>query len=81
MTDIVNATGVTQTNVPFHLRALHEGGFVRADRRGPSIYCCLTDPRLLRIQNDLRDWPRTDPLCRRARPGLGASPRADRSGR
>jgi len=56
VTDIIDATGLAQTNVSFHLRVLREGGFVRAERRGPFIYYCLSDPRLLRILHDLRDW-------------------------
>ena len=34
VTEIINATGLGQTNVSFHLRVLREAGFVRADRRG-----------------------------------------------
>jgi len=56
VTDIIDATGLAQTNVSFHLRVLREGGFVRAERRGPFIYYCLSDPKLLRILHDLRDW-------------------------
>ena len=56
VTDIINATGLPQTNVSFHLRILREGGFVRAERRGPFIYYCLDDPELLRILYELREW-------------------------
>ena len=56
VTDIVNATGLGQTNVSFHLRVLREAGFVRAERRGPFIYYCLTDTELLRILHDLKRW-------------------------
>lgn len=56
VTDIINATGLGQTNVSFHLRILREGGFVRAERRGPFIYYCLTDPELLHILRDLKHW-------------------------
>ena len=56
VTDIIDATGLAQTNVSFHLRVLREGGFVRAERRGPFIYYCLSDPKLLRILHDLRNW-------------------------
>jgi DNA-binding transcriptional ArsR family regulator len=56
VTDVIDATGLSQTNVSFHLRVLREGGFVRAERRGPFIYYCLSDPKLLRILHDLRDW-------------------------
>jgi DNA-binding transcriptional ArsR family regulator len=56
VTDIINATGLGQTNVSFHLRILREAGFVRAERRGPFIYYCLTDPELLHILRDLNRW-------------------------
>ncbi len=56
VTDIINATGMGQTNVSFHLRVLREAGFVRAERRGPFIYYCLADAELLRILHDLTRW-------------------------
>ena len=56
VTDIINATGLGQTNVSFHLRVLREAGFVRAERRGPFIYYCLADPELLHILHDLKQW-------------------------
>lgn len=56
VTDIINATGLGQTNVSFHLRILREAGFVRAERRGPFSYYCLTDPELLHILRDLKHW-------------------------
>ncbi|MCV0368915.1 metalloregulator ArsR/SmtB family transcription factor [Filomicrobium sp.] len=56
VTDIINATGLAQTNVSFHLRVLREAGFVRAERRGAFIYYCLADPELLRILYDLMRW-------------------------
>lgn len=56
VTDIIQATGLGQTNVSFHLRVLREAGLVRAERRGPFIYYCLADPELLRILRDLKHW-------------------------
>jgi len=56
VTDIIDATGLGQTNVSFHLRVLREAGFVRAERRGAFIYYCLTDPELLHILRDLKHW-------------------------
>jgi len=53
---LVEATGMTQTNVSFHLRALREAGLVRSERRGPFIYYCLSDPDILRILHELRHW-------------------------
>lgn len=68
VTDITNATGLTQTNVSFHLRVLREAGFVRTERRGSFIYYCLADPELLRILHDLVRW-----LDRRRMPVAGIS--------
>jgi ArsR family transcriptional regulator len=56
VTDIIQATGLGQTNVSFHLRVLREAGFVRAERRGSFIYYCLADTELLRILHDLKQW-------------------------
>ncbi len=56
VSSIMDATGMTQTNVSFHLRALREAGLVRAERRGPFVYYCLADPDLLRILNELKSW-------------------------
>ena len=56
VTDIINATGLPQTNVSFHLRVLRDGGFVRSERRGPFIYYCLDDPELLSILHRLKEW-------------------------
>jgi ArsR family transcriptional regulator len=65
VTDIINATGLGQTNVSFHLRVLREAGFVRAERRGPFVYYCLADADLLRILCDLKNWlvARRDPVA------------------
>jgi len=56
VTDVVQATGMSETNVSFHLRALREAGLVRPERRGPFVYYCLPDPRLLDILHDLAEW-------------------------
>ena len=56
VSDIVKATGMTQTNVSFHLRLLREAGLVRPERRGPFVYYCLHDNELLEILDDLSEW-------------------------
>jgi len=56
VTDIIEATGLEQTNVSFHLRALREAGLLRAERRGPFIYYCLPDPELLKMLGQLDTW-------------------------
>ena len=70
VTDVINTTGLGQTNVSFHLRVLREAGFVRAERRGPFIYYCLADPELLRILHDLKQWldTRQAPVAGKANP-------------
>jgi DNA-binding transcriptional ArsR family regulator len=59
VTDVIQATGLAQTNVSFHLRALREAGLVRAERRGSFIYYCLPDPELLNILGHLNVWLET----------------------
>jgi len=56
VSDIIAATGLSQTNVSFHLRALREARVVRPERRGAFIYYCLPDPELLRLLDDFRRW-------------------------
>ena len=56
VTDIVEDTGLSQTNVSFHLRALREAGLVKPERRGSFIYYCLPDATLLTLLGDLREW-------------------------
>ena len=56
VTDIIQATGMGQTHVSFHLRMLRQAGLVRAERRGPFIYYCLADPSLPGILQELANW-------------------------
>jgi len=56
VTDIIEATGLSQTNVSFHLRILREAELVRPERKGSFIYYCLPDPELLRLLKDFSDW-------------------------
>lgn len=74
VTEIVNATGLSQTNVSFHLRALREAGLVKPERRGQYIYYCLHDPQLLGVLDDLNAWLETHA------PGAPRSARSRKSG-
>lgn len=56
VSDIIESTGLSQSNVSFHLRYLREAGLVRPERRGAFIYYCLPDPELLSLINDFRCW-------------------------
>lgn len=68
VSDVVEATGLSQTNVSFHLRALREAGLVRPERRGPFVYYCLPDPTLLKLLDDFRSWQETRPALEVALP-------------
>lgn len=56
VTDIVKITGLSQTNVSFHLRILREAGLVRPERKGPFVYYCLPDNQLREVIDQFRDW-------------------------
>ncbi|HDH05794.1 MAG TPA: ArsR family transcriptional regulator [Nitrospirae bacterium] len=53
VTEIINATGMSQTLVSFHLRVLRKAEVVTTRREGPFIYYSLTNPSLMDILNDL----------------------------
>ena len=56
VSEIMRATGMSQTNTSFHLRALREAGLVRPERRGPLGYYCVADPWLLDILHEFAAW-------------------------
>jgi ArsR family transcriptional regulator, arsenate/arsenite/antimonite-responsive transcriptional repressor len=53
---IVASTGLSQTNVSFHLRALREAGLVKPEKNGSFVFYCLPDPELREIIDRFRDW-------------------------
>lgn len=53
---IIARTGLSQTNVSFHLRVLREAGLVKGERTGPYIYYCLYDTKLLELLTGLTTW-------------------------
>lgn len=53
---IIADTGLSQTNVSFHLRALREAGLVKAERRGGFVFYCLYDTALLDLLSDIDGW-------------------------
>jgi ArsR family transcriptional regulator len=53
---IVEDTGLSQTNVSFHLRLLREAGIVKGERRGAFVFYCLYDVRLLDLLAELERW-------------------------
>ncbi len=52
---LVAATGLTQSNVSFHLRALREAGLVKGEKHGAFVYYCLYDTGLLTLLEDLNE--------------------------
>ena len=56
VSDIVTATGLSQTNVSFHLRLLREAGLVRPERKGAFIYYCLPDPKIMKHIENFSTW-------------------------
>lgn len=53
VTEIVNASGLSQTLVSFHLRIMREADVVRTERNGPFIYYSLSDLSLLEVLFEL----------------------------
>ena len=53
VTEIIDATGLSQTLVSFHLRVLREAEIVKTERDGPFIYYSLAEPALLDILTEL----------------------------
>lgn len=53
---IIAGTGLSQTNVSFHLRVLREAGLVKGERQGPFVFYCLPDPQLLGYIEGLAQW-------------------------
>lgn len=53
VTEIIDATGLSQTLVSFHLKALRTAAIVKTERNGPFIYYSLTGPSLMDILDDL----------------------------
>lgn len=55
---IIARTGLSQTNVSFHLRVLREAGLVKGERNGPFIFYCLYDTELLELLSNMTEWRR-----------------------
>lgn len=53
VTEIINSTGLSQTLVSFHLRALRDAEIVTTKRDGPFIYYSLSVPDLLNVLKGL----------------------------
>jgi len=52
VTEIIDATGLSQTLVSFHLRVLRDAEIVKTERNGPFIYYSLSEPSILDILSE-----------------------------
>lgn len=75
VTELVNASGLSQTLVSFHLRIMREADVVRTKRNGPFINYSLSDPSILEILCDLSRMfnGRKIPQKRQRNPGKRAN--------
>jgi len=53
---IIAKTGLSQTNVSFHLRVMREAGIVKAERNGAFVFYCLYDYKIMDILSSLAEW-------------------------
>lgn len=53
---IIAKTGLSQTNVSFHLRVMREAGIVKAERTGPFVFYCLYDYTIMDLLKQLAEW-------------------------
>lgn len=90
VTDLVQATGLTQATVSQHLKILRAEGVVGDRREGPRVFYRITEPKVSRILDcirecdlpELADPARTDPgPDLRILPPPAARSRRSRSGR
>ncbi len=67
VTEIINVTGLSQTLVSFHLKALRTATIVKTERNGPFIFYNLSDKTLVDILDELSDIVDSfDPVARKA---------------
>jgi len=53
---IIAKTGLSQTNVSFHLRIMREAGIVKGEKTGAFVFYCLYDYSILDLLRSLADW-------------------------
>lgn len=69
VSEIVEATGLSQPLVSHHLKVLRDIGILLSKRKGPFVYHCIKDDRLLEslgvfleIFSDYKDEPLEPPM-------------------
>ena len=53
---IIAKTGLSQTNVSFHLRVMREAGIVKGERNGSFVFYCLYDYAIMELLDKLAEW-------------------------
>lgn len=53
---IIAKTGLSQTNVSFHLRVMREAGIVKGERNGAFVFYCLYDYTIMDLLSSLANW-------------------------
>ena len=53
---IIAKTGLSQSNVSFHLRIMREAGIVKGERTGSFVFYCLYDYTIMELLKRLADW-------------------------
>ncbi len=68
VTEIIKATGLSQTLASFHLRTLRNAALVKTRRKGPFIYYRLADPGLIDALETLSRVARLDIFSKQEAP-------------
>lgn len=55
VSDLVNKTGLTQTNVSQHLAIMRSKGVVIAKRKGPNTYYRIAKPKIIKAFDIIRE--------------------------
>jgi len=53
---IIAKTGLSQSNVSFHLRIMREAGIVKGERTGSFVFYCLYDYTIMELLKRLAEW-------------------------
>ena len=56
VSELMNETGIEQSNTSFHLRFLRNAALVNAEPRGRNMYYQVQDKELLRLIGELAYW-------------------------
>jgi len=55
VTELIEKTGLSQANISQHLSIMKSKGIVTSDRKGKNIYYKLTNPKIIKAFDVIRD--------------------------